>query len=202
MSEEVDIATLVPTTELDAINAMLDSIGEQPIASLVDIEAPDAGTALRRLHQVSRETQLLGWYWNTDPATPLTPNDDGELTLPANTLKVILDQRHSTEEFVQRGTRLYDRKNRTYTFTKVYYADLVMALPFEDLPEAARQYIMLRAAQIFQQGVLGSEKLDAFAKEAMQRAWAALEVAESETGRYNIFRGSWDTARVLNRPSW
>lgn len=196
-----DISTIQPTSELDAVNAMLDSIGEQPITSLVDIEAADAGTALRRLTQTSRSVQQIGWHWNTDEDMEISPNTDGELVLPSNTLKAVLSQYHS-EQLVQRGLRLYDRKNHTYKFTKPFKATLVLALPFEEMPEAARQYVMLKATETFQQGVLGSAQLDSFAKEAMKEAMANLLAAESEAGRFNILNSSWDVYRVINRARW
>jgi hypothetical protein len=196
-----DISTLQPTTELEAVNAMLDSIGEQPITSLIDIEAADAGTALRRLTQTSKSVQQIGWHWNTDEDVSIAPNGEGELVLPSNTLKVVRSPYESTP-LVQRGLRLYDPKNHTYTFTKPYKATLVVALPFEEMPEAARQYVMLKATEIFQQGALGNVQLDQFAKDAMKEAMANLQAAESEAGGHNILYGSWDVFRVINRASW
>lgn len=194
-----DFSTLLPTTELDAVNAMLDSIGEQPIDSLEDIEAADAGTALRRLQQVSRSVQLIGWHWNTDEDVVLTPDENGYLVLPSNTIKVIPSQ-YEYNTLVQRGSKLYDPKLQTFVFTSTYKATLVSLLPFEEMPEAGRQHVMLKAAEVFQQGVLGSPQLNQFAQQAMQESLAELLAAESQSGRHNVlYGGSWDTFRVINR---
>lgn len=194
-----DFTTLLPTTELDAVNAMLDTIGEQPIATLSDIEAADAGTALRRLQQVSRAVQLKGWNWNTEEDVVVSPNGEGFLVLPSNTLKVIPSD-YEYKTLVQRGARLYDPVGRTFTFDAPYRATLVVSLAFEEIPEAGRQYIMLKAAEVFQQGVLGSTTLDQFAKQAMSEALAQLSAAESQSGRHNVLLGgSWDVYRVINR---
>lgn len=192
-----DIATLLPTTELEAVNAMLDTIGEAPIDSLIDIEAPDAGTALRRLRIASKAVQLIGWEWNTDLEVTLTPNSDGNLVLPENTLKVIAIATKGDEKLTTRGGMLYDRKNQTSVFTDTRKVTLVTGLLFEDMPEAARQYVMLSAADKFQDGVLGSPTLDREAEESMMKALQSLEAAESEAGDYNIFRDNYDTARIF-----
>jgi hypothetical protein len=192
-----DITTLLPTTELEAVNAMLDSIGEAPIDSLIDIEAPDAGTALRRLRIVSKAVQLIGWEWNTDEDVVITPDSNGFLVLPANTLKVIATSSDSRVKLTQRGNKLYDRTNQTDVFTSSVKATLITALLFEDLPEAARQYIMLTAAEKFQEGAVGSAQLDKFAEQARMAALQSLEAAESEVGRYNILTDNWDSARLF-----
>lgn len=193
-----DITTLLPTTELEAVNAMLDAIGEAPIDSLIDIEAPDAGTALRRLRVASKAVQLIGWEWNTDIDVTITPNADGFLILPANTLKVIVANCDSTKRLTQRGNRLYDKLNQTYVFTKTAKATLIVSLLFEEMPEAARQYIMLTAAEKFQDGVLGSPSLDKEAEESRSQALQSLEAAESEAGQYNILTDNYDTFRIFS----
>lgn len=192
-----DITTLLPTTELEAVNAMLDTIGEAPIDSLIDIEAPDAGTALRRLRVASKAVQLIGWEWNTELDVVITPNGDGHLVLPNNTLKVIAAQCDSTMRLTHRGDKLYDKKNQTYIFTKTAKATLIVALLFEEMPEAARQYVMLTAADKFQDGVLGSPTLDKEAEESRMQALQSLEAAESEAGQYNILTDNYDTARLF-----
>lgn len=192
-----DIATLLPTTELEAVNAMLDSIGEIPINSLDDIEAPDAGTALRQLRIASKAVQLIGWEWNTEENVTITPDADGNLLVPPNTLKVIAALCSNGVRLTHRGTKLYDKKNHTYAFTASAKITIVTALPFEELPEAARQYVMLRAADKFQDGAVGSPTLDREAEESMRYALQSLEAAESEAGQYNIFTDNYDTFKIF-----
>jgi hypothetical protein len=187
-----DLSTILPTTELEAVNAMLDSIGEAPIDSLIDIEAPDAGTALRRLRVVSKAVQLIGWEWNTDEDMVLTPNAEGELVVPANALKLIPSAGDTRYRPTLRGPRVYDKKSQTYTFATSIKATIVTALNFDELPEAARQYIMLEAAERFQEGVLGSPTLDKFAQEAKVQAMQSLQASESEIGQHNAIYDNGD----------
>lgn len=187
-------------TELDAVNAMLRSIMEAPVDTLEDLSAPDAGAALAALRDASKGVQLIGWVWNTDEDYTLTPDTSGNLVLPANTLKVI-PPNDQVLQVVQRGLRMYDRRNHTYTFTAPIKVALITGLEYEEMPEAARQFIMFTACIRFQQGVLGSAQLDKFDQMAMQRALMSIEAAEAETGRYNILTGNWATFRVIQRTS-
>ena len=58
--------TLTPQTELDAVNAMLLSIGQAPVSTLSVTGLKDVSFAQYILHSVSREVQLKGWEFNTD----------------------------------------------------------------------------------------------------------------------------------------
>lgn len=194
-----DTTYLTPTTELMAVNNMLASIGESRVNTLDDLDVEDAGIALDTLRSVSRATQLVGWNWNTDDDLVLDPNVDGEIEVPSNTLKVTVTKERPDLKIAWRGRRLYDRANHTYTFTEPVKVDLVSMLPFEELPEAARQFIFVTAGAIFQQGVIGSVTLDRFSDKNIAAARLALEADEAETGRYNIFTGDWSVTRIIQR---
>jgi hypothetical protein len=53
--------------------------------------------------------------------------------------------------------------------------DPVWSLDFSDLPEIARQYIMVRACRLFQKSVLGASELHAFTQDDESEAWIALK---------------------------
>lgn len=190
---------LTPTSELAAVNAMLESIGETKINSLENIEAPDADTALTKLRQVSRQVQAEGWHWNTDIERVLALDENSEIPLPANTLKVDTVGSDAGLDVVQRGTRLYDRVRHTKSFTKPVKADVVIMLDFDELPESARQYIFLRAGRMFQDGVVGAAALHRFQEKDEIDARTKLEAAEDEAADYNILTGNWGAMRVISR---
>ena len=50
-------------TKLEAVNLMLDSIGESPVSSLSSGLA-DAETAERIFNQVDKDVQAVGWHVN------------------------------------------------------------------------------------------------------------------------------------------
>ena len=54
------------TTELQAVNTMLSTIGEAPVDSLTGATSSDAALADQVLTEVVRETLVQGWYFNID----------------------------------------------------------------------------------------------------------------------------------------
>lgn len=171
------------TTELEAVNAILGAVGESPINSFDD-NFTDASMARNLLKQVSRQMQSRGWTFNTELEYALVPANDGTIYLPQNTLRVITQQGET--DYVQRGFRLYDRRLRTYAFTDTITVDLVALLGFEDLPEAARQFVTIRAGRRFQDQYQGDQTLHQFHARDEVAAWAALENYEAEIAKFNV----------------
>lgn len=187
------------TTELDAINTMLSVIGEAPVNSVENTGVVDAVMARQILTETMRMVQARGWHWNSDLGVKLVPTfpAPGDLYVPANTLRI--DPVDTSLDLVQRGTRLWDRRNHTFKFSVPVIVDIVRLLPFDEIPQAARDYIMIRSARIFQDRVVGSETLSGFNDKDETRAYAQLRNAEAETGDYNVLSDSWAVARVLDR---
>lgn len=176
-----------PTTVLEAVNAMLHTIGEAPVSTVENSGVLDAVSARQQLSFINREVQTRGWHWNTEPNVTITPtHPEGYIVLPSNTLRVDTSGFSQDIDAVMRGNRLYDRQNHTYEFKRPVTVDLVVLLPFEELPEAARLYITIRAARKFQEGILGSPDLSQFTLRDEIMAKATLEDAEADTADYNI----------------
>lgn len=192
------IATLplVPMTELDAVNAMLISIGEQPVNTLEATDNAEVSIARNVLHQVSRQTQAVGLLCNSEENYPLVVDVDGYIRLPANTLKV--DATDSSIDVVMRGRRLYDRKNHTYKFKDTLNVDIVFFLPFEELPQVVRDYITIRATRVFQSNVVGSEILYEFTAKDEMDAHMAMVQQEVDHGDYNMLNNP-DVQMMLRR---
>jgi len=191
-----------PTTELEAVNAMLSTIGEAPVSSLAS-GLLDAETAETILNDVSREVQSMGWNFNTEEDFPASPNASNEIVLPAEIVRADLAQsqtkfRSTKEEYVQRGNRMYDKITHSYTITKQLKLDVILLLTFSDVPEVARRYITTKASRIFQERVVGSDTLSAMNRNDEQTALFALREMEGDNGDYNIFDDN-STMRVLDR---
>mgnify|MGYP001034845913 CR=1 FL=1 len=191
--------SLALTTELDAVNTMLSVIGEAPVNTIENTGVVDAVIAKQILDETMRQVQVEGWHWNRDVGVVLTPTYPlpGDIYLPANTLSV--DAMDPQIDVISRGNRLYDKTRNTYKFDGPVTVEITRLLPFEEIPQAARSYIMIRAARIFQDRVLGSEKLSGFNAADESRALAQLRMMETETGDYNMLNGNWAVARVLYR---
>lgn len=186
------IETLELTDELSAVNAILFSVGESPIASLDNVFV-DAEAARDLLRQRLRAVQLIGWTFNTDLNFPLTPDNSGVVYLPRNWLKYKLDDTSITV----RGLKLYDRVNHTYTFTApVTATELVTLLPFEECPEAMRLFVTIAAGRRFQDRYQGDQILHKFQATDEVAAWSSLINYEAETAQFNMLSGNALVARI------
>lgn len=190
---------LTPTTELEAVNTLLDIIGESPVSTLEDTGLADVAKARRTLKETSREVQSRGWHFNTEENYSLPRDDSNQIIVPLNTLRVDTTKEFYQYDVVQRGKRLYDRKNHTYSFDKTLKVNLIVFLDFEELPEAARNYITIRAARKFNDRELTDQATHVYSQDDEDIALATLKEAEGDTGDYNMFNGSYSVASILER---
>lgn len=188
-------------TELEAVNTMLVTIGEQPVSSLDNLAGlQDASIAKQILSNISRAVQSKGWVFNLDLQVTYTPDANGEINLGSNVLRIDTTSkvRGSTKDIVERGGKLYDREKNTSIFTDSVKVDRVIVLNFDDLPEVARRYIAIRSARVFHDRVVGSGELHNFFREDEQMAWSELLEYEGEVGDYTIF-DDYDVYRIIER---
>jgi hypothetical protein len=190
-------AFLTPTTELEAINAILASVGEAPVDE-IDGEFVDASLAQQLLNEESLRVQQQGWTFNTELEVKLTPDGNGNIFLPQNTLRFI----NSDSAIVQRGFKLYDRTNHTDVFSsELTEVQLVVGLLFDELPVPLRLFLMLRAGRRFQDRLQGDQILHQIQQQDELSAWAAFQNYEAEQGQYNVLRSSRLMGRIRqNRP--
>lgn len=189
--------TLSLTTELDAVNTMLDVIGEAPVSTINDTGLIDAAMARDLLRKTSREVQAQAWHWNTDRNVELVPTVPlpGNILVPPDALRV--DPSDPTISAVQRGTRLWDQTNNTFAWSQSVRVNIVRFLPFSDIPEVARHYIAVRAARMFQDRRIGSESRNGFNERDETRARVAIENENSEAGGASM-GSSYAVSRILN----
>ncbi|WP_225623929.1 hypothetical protein [Vibrio panuliri] len=186
---------LTPTTELQAVNAIIESIGESPVNSL-STGVEEAQLAHSLLLRVSREVQSHGWVFNIEPLVVLEPDTEQFIHVPNNALKVIV----SNPLIQARGTRLYDLRRMTFKFDGSVVCEITKLLPFEWLPESARNFIVVRAGRMFQSRYVGSATLNGFLEEDEMMARLALEADELAVARHNIFNNA-EMQQMLDRSS-
>ena len=164
-----------PLTALDAVNQMLQSIGQGRVNSLSTSSSVDAENAEVTLTNTTREVLSRGWWFNREYDYPLVADSDGHIQLPDNCLG-FAPLRDWQTFLVERAGRLYDRINHTDEFEPgaTVYGSIVWHLPFDDLPSNARQYITRRAGREFQIGAVGSDLLYKFTREMESEAEAEL----------------------------
>lgn len=191
---------LTVTTELDAINLMLSNIGESPINTVEDNGIVDAVLARQILRSTSIQVQSEGWHFNTELDYLLKPTfPEKEIPLPPNLLRIDSVGSDREIDVVQRGLRLYDRRNHTYQFEQSFKAGLVILLTFDELPEAARSYITIRAARIFQERIVGAEEQSSFNAKDEARALLTLQNADLKNADYNILTDNATTLFAIDR---
>lgn len=200
----------VPITALQAVNLILEAIGQARVPSLTGPN-DDASTAVARLGESSVETQAEGWAYNTDDDITLDPGSDGTIVLPANTLRVrqvwaglaipgpiwpggenpapggVLPSGPALvmtsgvpygSRLVFRQGKLYDRRKHTFVIGCPVRVDLTTCLEFEDLPQAARWYIAVKAARRMVAGSLVSGTAYQFTKADEDQARVRMEQEE------------------------
>ena len=188
------------TTQLDAVNTMLSIIGEPPINSITGTSRADALIAVNILNEVSREVQNAGWHFNTEKNVEFQPNTNKEIPLADNIVRVDLEDENqsTTVDVVVRGSKLYNRYSRSYLFDSSIKATTIYLLEFEELPQAARQFIMIRAGRIFGDRMVGSEKHHGFTMVDEFKALSDLKEYECDTGDYSIF-DNYDVGVIIDR---
>ena len=191
---------LFAMTELEAVNIMLQSIGEAEVTTIEDETIEDAQMALQTLRQTSREFQSVGWHFNTDYDYPISVNVDLKIPYPVTAVHV---DPMDTESYdlVKRGDFLYDRENRSFTFTAgtTVKFKVVWLLDFGDLPEVAREYITYRAARRFAKNVMGDEATVQFSAQDEQMARAMFIADETRRADYNLLTATTSASQIFYR---
>ena len=188
------------TTTLDAVNTMLSIIGEPPLNSITGSSRADALIAVNILTEVSREIQGAGWHFNTEREVTMVPDLAGEIVLATNIVRVDTEDTNVTSDIdvAVRGSKLYNRAGLTYVFTSALKFTVVYLLEFEDLPETARRYIMIRAGRIFGDRMVGSEKHHGYTVQDEFKAMVDMKEFECDTGDYSIF-DNYDISVIIDR---
>ncbi len=186
------------TTELEAVNAMLAAVGEAPINTLLGDLPATIQIAVDLLRDTSRKIQAKGWSFNKEEEYELSRNGDDEVQLPASCLSCDLTIERGDVDLVQRGLYLYDRKNHTYELDFNPECTIVFFLPWDELPEAARNYIKVKAARIYQDQTVGSEGHHRYTQQDEAEAYADFVGADAEAEDATIF-DNWDVGSIVSR---
>lgn len=172
------------STKLDCVNSILGSIGEAPVSS-IDLGNLDVANADRAIDEATRELLSVGWYFNRE-VRELTPTGTGEYQLPLDTYSAI-PTGYQNSKFVQRGNRLYNVEDSTYTGnTDKLEVTLIIPLDFDDLPQSARQVITHAATVDFAENIIGNVDLAQSARVKYQNALSLLRRDEARQERYHI----------------
>ena len=181
--------TYAVSTELDAVNQILSSVGQAPVTTL-DLQNPEVSIVLNTLREINKQVQAEGWIFNTEREYTMTPDETtNQIEYPFNMLQIDTNQPYHKNKYdvVKRGTKLYDRLKHTFTFTAAIKADVVWYFDFTDVPAAIQAYITARAARMCATKMIGDRELNALLQEQeLQTRAAALEY-DCNQGDYSMF---------------
>ena len=146
---------LTPLTPLDAVNEILSAIGEAPVDTIEDNGNIDVDNAYRILKSVNRQVQIDGYTFNTISSYPLIPDRfTKEIAWDSTLLRVSTTEGNFLRN---RGGLVYDVTNNTDKFDGQIEVEAIVLVPFEELPEAFREYITIKSARLFATRYLGDE---------------------------------------------
>ena len=179
---------MIATTKLEAINIILASIGADPV-NTIDAEADvDVANALRMLNYTSRNIQRQGWDFNKAEVT-LEPDVENKMIRINPT--TISFRATDGGQYGTRSGYLYDVANQTNKFDKPVTGELTVALDFEDLPDAFKNYIAIKAALDYQMQYMA----DASVSQDLQMQLAE---AHSDIVSYDMNMGSYNMLQLTN----
>ena len=171
-------------TKLAAVNIVLSNIGQAPVTTL-DNDNPMVTMATNIIEEVSGSIQSEGWTFNTEQSYPFQPANNKKIAVPENVLEIDADPL-SDLELVIRSGYLYDKRSHSYEFDSSLELDVVWLFEFEDLPQAFRQYVAVRAANLYAGRTIGSAEAVKFGEREEAQARAAIIEYETSQGDYNI----------------
>lgn len=191
------MTTTAFTSELEALNMLLWAADEAPVQSISLAGHLPLSLAKQALDETSRVVQSGGWSFNSEDEYPLTRTVDGRIPLAPNVLSVDVDDKFTQVKPVQRGNVLYDRKGHTYVFPEDLTGTVIFLLPWEELPQQARQYIAVKASRVFQARMQTGEVSYKLSEADEMHALAALQSFEADSADANFLTDSYSVASVL-----
>ena len=182
-------ATYAESTELDAVNQILSSVGQAPVTTL-DLQNPEVAIVLTTLREVNKQVQAEGWNFNVERGVTLQPDPvTKEILYPTDALQMDTNTatHQDTYQPVRRNGKLWDKLNQTYQWNEDIKADITKLYEFEDVPPAIQLYITARAARLASNKMVGDTTLFQLLQEQeIQTRAAALEY-DCNQADYSIF---------------
>ena len=139
------------------------------------------------LDEITRSVLAEGWEHNTERGYPFTPDQHRSWSSPTTSCQSMTVPGSGTQTVI-RGGKLYDRIAHSYTFSGKQELDVTWLFDFEELPEAFKNYITIRAANVFAGRSVGSQEAVTFGQREETVARATLLEYDTQQGDYTIFQ--------------
>ena len=183
------VTTYAASTELDAVNQILSSVGQAPVTTL-DLQNPEVAIVLTTLREVNRQVQSEGWHFNVEPHYTFTPDSDTkEIAFPTNVLQLDTSKDTHRDAYnpIRRNGKFYDKLKHTYKWDESITADVTWLFEFDDIPPAIQIYITARAARLAANKLVGDANLSQLLQEQEFQTRAAAIEYDCNQGDYSVF---------------
>ena len=171
--------------ELEAVNNIIGTLGETPINTLENLRNVDAINALRILQEVSRNEQARGWSFNLIENFVLNPDINDNNRIPWSDKYLFLKGEEGTK-LVRYGQYIKDLVTDSDYFPQPITVTVVLQIPFAELPEQMRSYIVAKAGFMFQSAYFGDEGMMKVTEMQVQDAWQHLMDYEMDDNSYSM----------------
>jgi len=185
LRKRVKLMEISALTELDAVNNIIGTLGEAPINTLEDLTDVDAINALRILEEVSRQEQARGWSFNLIEDFVLNPDVNDNNRIPWNDKYLFVKGEEGTK-LVRYGKHMKDLVRNSDYFPQPIHAEVILLIPFEELPEQMRDYIVAKAGFMFQAAYYGDDAMSTAINMQVQDAWQHLMDFEMDDNSYSM----------------
>ena len=195
------MARTIKASRLSAVNTIISNVGQAPVTGL-ETGNPLVEMAEQILDEITRAVLAEGWEHNTERCYPFTPDASGQISIPFNILAIDAEPGNGQQTVIRDG-KLYDRIAHSYTFSGKQNLDVTWLFDFEELPEAFKNYITIRAANVFAGRSVGSKEAVSFGQREETVARATLLEYDTQQGNYTIFadhKGGDTYQRLASRP--
>lgn len=177
----------------EAVNALLEAIGEIPITDNTQaIEADvttDVGKARTAILRNSALMQEQGYWFNKELDYPMIPNTSGYIVISASILSIY------SSEVIIKDHKLYSIADRSYIFEDAQTIDVVFNVQFDDLPLVMAEYITRETAVEFYNDTFGDTQELSILQQRAQKAGILFQKAVMKHKKLNLMSGS----RLLDR---
>ena len=194
-------------TELSAVNSILGSIGQSPIAS-IDFTNPEISFVYNILKESNQDIQSEGWTFNLEYHIKNSSKTSNKFIIPSDVIRIDRDDSWDrTRDFVRRKDsdglwKVYDRVNHTFEFPDddYFYFNYVRLLDFDDIPAPFQRYIIYKACGRAAVQLVSNAELQKMMATFEQQARAACLEYDCNQGDHNYLGWPDDSAYQSYKP--
>ena len=194
-------------TELSAVNSILGSIGQSPIAS-IDFTNPEISFVYNILKESNQDIQSEGWTFNLEYHIKNSSKTSNKFIIPSDVIRIDRDDSWDrTRDFVRRKDsdglwKVYDRVNHTFEFPDddYFYYNYVRLLNYEDIPAPFQRYVIYKACGRAAVQLVSNAELQKMMATFETQSRAACMEYECNQGDHNFMGWPDDSAYQSYKP--